>query len=205
MSTKSHKNDDTGGANGEVAGSDLAHLLSPNLPGFTVNGLEFIRLGKEVAPQAGLPGDRDLVERALNMGCPDEVARQTGVRESEMMVRLVQLRVGPLGRIRPAADLPSAHPFEDVPVGPPKIPVPVRQPPVLSLAARALGGSLQRLGDRLYVAGRETSLPEIVRSAREKGVRIRYPRLDPLDGAWAGGPSRRDRRLRSQANPWDYF
>jgi hypothetical protein len=206
MPAKSHKNGPVYAVNGEFNDSQFASIPPHNPPEFCVicvKGVKFIRLEKDEAPAGCSVGDRRLVELALDGVDLDDIVRQIGGRAPEISVRLVQLRVGRLGCIRPADETVRTSHFEDVPLPPSRVRVPQRQPPILSLAARAFDGALQRLGDRLYVDGEHLPLPEIVRRARGKGVRIRYPRLDPLNGAWKGGPSRRDPRNRVPVNPWE--
>tara|TARA_R110000868_G_scaffold4155_26_gene25497 strand:- start:1554 stop:2174 length:621 start_codon:yes stop_codon:yes gene_type:complete len=166
-------------------------------------GYNFVRLGKEIAPWIGGADDRSLVRAAVDGQSPDDIARELNARAAEVTVRLVQLRTGPLGRVRPAAGGGKTRVFEDVAVKPPARHVPERQPPILSLAAVALGDVLQRLGDRLYVAGTEAPLPEVVMLARRKGVRIRYPLIDPVASAWNGGPSRRETPRTGPVAPWE--
>lgn len=105
--------------------------------------------------------------------------------DAEAVLRVVEFGIGPLGRVRPArGEPPAAQPSD------PRRP----QVPLLGLAAQAFGGRLQRLGDRIYLDGREIEIPALVRLARDGGVRIRYPGLDPMERALSGGPSARRRR-----------
>lgn len=205
MSPKPNKN-----ANiicGRDAGADSGGKTSQSrCPAFfRVKQRKFIRLGKDVAPAAEFDNDRFIAELALEGVDPAEIANRTGQRSSEITLRLVELSVGPLGRVRPAGHRPSQRGFQDVSIRDTPSTIPLCQRPVLSLAADVFGGDLQRLGDRLYLSGREASLPEIVCRAREKGVRIRYPRIDPMEGAWSGGPSRRERRAGTTFRPGEGF
>lgn len=158
----------------------------------------FVILGKSVAPlirgAVGVSTDDSLVALVLEGHDPEQIADMVGARTAELTVRLVELRTGPLGCIRPAADDPVSGPFTDVKLRRSRLYVPAKQKPVLSLVARVFGHRLQRLGDRLYLGGQETTLPSLVRLAREGGARIRYPRIDPMDGAWNVGPSRQEPR-----------
>lgn len=157
---------------------------------------QFVILGKYVAPRIGwadtVSSDSALVGLAREGHDPDHIAGVVGARVAEVTVRLVELRTGPLGCIRPAADAPVSCLFYDVKLRRAHRHVPVKQKPVLSLVAQAFGHRLQRLGDRLYLSGQETTLSALVHQAREKGVRIRYPLLDPMEDAWNTGPTRRD-------------
>lgn len=167
------------------------------LAGFlTASNNNFVILGKTVAPlirgAASMPADDTLIGLLLDGRDPEQIAGMVGTRTAELMVRLVELRTGPLGCIRPAANAPASGPFVDVKVRRSNLHVPVKQKPVLSLVAGVFGRHLQRLGDRLYLSGEETTLPDLVRLARSKGARIRYPLLDPMEGAWNTGPSRQD-------------
>lgn len=202
MSPKTHKMADFSAAIIKVSDSDCEHHGAKGGQNFTVAQQIFIRLGKEIAPAVGSDNDRTIAELALAGIDPGEIAHQTGQHPSEITLRLVELCLGPLGRIRPVATASSRRGFQDMPVRRSASTIPECQQPILSLAAGALGGKLQRLGDRLFLAGRETSLPEIVRHARANGIRIRYPRIDPMEAAWSGGPSRRDRRLGRSDLPW---
>lgn len=165
----------------------------------------FVVLGKNVAPRIESAAERyadgDLVQWVLGGRDPEYIARTVGARSAELTVRLVELRTGPLGCIRPAAADAVSEPVTDVKPRRARRHMRIRQKPVLSLVARAFGHRLQRLGDRLYLGGEETTLPRLVRLAREKGVRIRYPLLDPMDGAWSTGPSRQTPRERDDAWP----
>lgn len=179
--------------NGMGIESELA-LPPGGLPEiFPVSVSEFVILGKCVAPQIGQAGstsvDAAIVALALDGHDAEHIAHVVGARVAELTVRLVELRTGPLGCIRPAASEPVSHLFTDVRLRRSRLHVPEKQLPVLSLVARAFGHRLQRLGDRLYLAGEEATLSSLVRQAREKGVRIRYPQLDPMEGAWNTGPS----------------
>ena len=159
-------------------------------------GADFIILGKYVA--TGLARAADgyaddvLVGLMLAGHAPEDVAGIAGIPAAELTVRLVELRTGPLGRIRPATGDPASGPFADVKLRQSRLHIAARQKPILSLVAQAVGHRLQRLGDRLYLGGEETTLPSLVRLARAHGVRIRYPTLDPMDDAWSTGPSRHD-------------
>lgn len=159
-------------------------------------GSDFVILGKYVAPglvgMADRYGDDVLVALALGGHEPEDIAGTVGIPAAELTVRLVELRTGPLGRIRPATGDPVSGPFADVKLRRSRLHIPAKQKPILSLVAQAVGHRLQRLGDRLYLGGEETTLPSLVRLAREQGVRIRYPTLDPMDDAWSTGPSRHD-------------
>ena len=115
---------------------------------------------------------------------------------AETVLRLVERELGPLGRVQPLADQADRSPFADAggplarsPAGGKRAGSGDRQPPVLRLAARAFGGSLRRVGDRLYLDGVETDLPAVVAQARARGVPIRYPGIDPMAAALSGGPS----------------
>lgn len=199
MTYKSHKYGQLGSP---MANADESLLEGSRRTGkaeFHMNGRNFVRLGKFVAPSFDLARDRTLIRLADGGHAPDEIARRVCGSVPDVTIRLVELCLGPLGRIRPAADQPR--------ISGPRM-APDRQKPILSLAARALGDTLQRLGDRLYLDGRETQLQQVVREARNRGVRIRYPRIDPMDEAWRAGPSREDAgRTREQGNafttPWD--
>jgi len=120
---------------------------------------------------------------------------------AETVLRLVERELGPLGRVRPLADPPERSPFADAGGALARSPAGGkrgdRQPPVLRLAARAFGGSLRRVGDRLYLDGVETDLPAVVAQARARGVPIRYPGIDPMAAALSGGPSIRPPRRKS--------
>ena len=151
-----------------------------------------------MAPMFPYATDRQLVRRAGGGVDLDEIDEAANGRVPEAVVRLVEMRLGALGRIRPAprgaagAAGAADAPFQDVTLKRSAPPQPQRQESMLSLVALALGDVLQRLGDRLYIRGAETTLPHIVRLARQNGVRIRYPGLDPIDATWSGGPSRKD-------------
>ncbi len=108
------------------------------------------------------------------------ISRLVDGRSPEIVVRLVERRIGALGKVEP---LPPGGPSTGN-FGPDG-----RQAPVLRLAARALGPTLRRLGDRVYLNDEETDIPAVVAAARARGVRIRYPGLDPIDTAFAAGPS----------------
>lgn len=110
------------------------------------------------------------------------LAERERLSPAEAVVRLVELGTGRLGEVRPVAGRTDTPDFR----GP--------QSPVLGLAARAFRGRIQRLGDRVYLDGDEITVPDLVRRARERGVRIRYPGLDPMDRALSGGPSARSSR-----------
>lgn len=203
MSTISHKYGGFDGENGK--GNDSVGRLGVSgvLKSHRSDRIEFIILGKVVAPRIDRTDDQALVRLVMAGQTPEDIAQALNVSAADVTVRLVQLRTGPLGRVRPAAGGRACRPFEDVPLKRSAIRVPERQPPILSLAAVVLGDDLQRLGDRVYLAGQETPLSQIVTLARAKGMRIRYPRLDPMRGAWSGGPSRTDRRNRRSARPWE--
>lgn len=208
MSSKSYKIRRFGVPSGNTPESSLEDSQSADGAVFQAKGPNFVRLGKNVAPVFDPARDRVLVRLAQEGHAPDEIARQGHGAVPEITIRLVELCLGPLGRIRPAATEPLCGPFEDQPVKSAPPVGPDRQKPVLSLAACALGESLQRLGDRLYLDGRETPLPQVVREARNRGVRIRYPRIDPMEEAWRAGPSRKDSgrdidRRAAMATPWD--
>jgi hypothetical protein len=160
-------------------------------------------LGKLLAPRIDRIDDQALVCLVMAGQISEDIAQALNVGAADVTVRLVQLRTGPLGRVRPAAGALGSRPFEDVPPKRSVLRVAERQLPILSLAAVVLGDDLQRLGDRVYLAGQEMPLPRIVTLAREKGMRIRYPRLDPMRGAWSGGPSREGGRNRRPAKPWE--
>ncbi len=166
---------------------------------------DFIISGNFVAPALGSAAQRcsddALVELALGGRDVEEIAGTLGVPAAELTLRLVELRTGPLGCIRPAADGPVSGPFADVKRRSSGPHIVAKQRPVLSLVARAVGPRLQRLGDRLYLSGEETTLPSLVRLARERGVRIRYPTIDPMDHAWDTGPSRYDSRAAAGSGP----
>mgnify|MGYP000221118967 CR=1 FL=1 len=149
--------------------------------------------GRQLAPCLAGVADDELRRRAFAGEAPKDIARLLGRREAEIVLRLVQLEVGPLGRVRPAGRDGHARLSERT--------VTRRrpQPPVTSLAAQALGDGIQRLGDRLFLRGRAIELPALVRLAGEKGGRIRYPGIDPVDSAFDSGPSIRPRRRRRHA------
>lgn len=203
MSAILHNTGGSGDENGRCNDSDG----NVSVPGFQKfcqpDRPEFIGLGKFIAPRIDRADDRALVCRVMAGQTPEDIAQALNVGAADLTVRLVQLRTGPLGRVRPAAGERGSRPFEDVALKRSAVRVAERQPPILSLAAVVLGDDLQRLGDRVYLAGQETPLPKIVTLAREKGMRIRYPRLDPMRGALNGGPSRADRRNRRPAGPWE--
>ena len=160
---------------------------------FPASASEFVTLEQYVAPQISKAGstsvDATFVALALDGHDADHIARIVGDRAAELTVRLVELRTGPLGCIRPAASEPLLHLFADVKLCRSRLHVPEKKLPVLSLVAQAFGHRLQRLGDRLYLAGQEATLSSLVRQARKKGVRIRFPQIDPMEGAWNTGPS----------------
>lgn len=127
-----------------------------------------------VAPGLAPAEDTAIRRMAADGMAAADIARRTGRPAGEVVVRLVELELGPLGRVAPAPDAAGRA---------------AKQAPMLRLAARAFGGGLQRLGDRLYLNGVETDLPAVVRLARERGEAIRYPGVDPMPAAFGGGPS----------------
>ena len=175
------------------SGADRKYPGRAGPEGLARSELKIALLGKCVAPGIGTAGDegldRILVEMALNGQRPEQIARTVGSSAAEVTIRLVELRTGPIGCVRPASGQPVSGGFANVKLPRSQTHIPQKQRPILSLIACAFGDRLQRLGDRLYLGGEEMALPDLVRLARERGVRIRYPRLDPMDSAWIAGPS----------------
>ncbi len=146
-------------------------------------------------------GGRDVAGRAdrlaltlLDAGCgPGIVARrlgaQAGLSPAEAELRLVEFALGALGRVAPFRPRGSQR---DV------APREAAQASVLNLAAQAFPERIQRLGDRIYLDGSPIGIPDLVRRARAAGTRIRYPGLDPMDRALAGGPSVGGRKRRGE-------
>ena len=145
----------------------------------------FITLGNDVAPRCRHATDEALLELLRKTGEIDRVLEAFGGVEAEAVLRLVQLRLGPLGKVSPLRDgrrtLNTRNRNEDP-----------QQLPILNLAAGALGNTIQKLGDRLFYRGDAATLPEIVTAARRQGAEIKYPGIDPIDAALRGGPSRAD-------------
>ena len=98
--------------------SDSAFLSGGLSEIFPASATEFVTLGKYVAPQVSKAGstsvDATLVALALDGHDADHIARIVCDRAAELTVRLVELRTGPLGYIRPAASEPLLHLFADV-------------------------------------------------------------------------------------------
>jgi hypothetical protein len=169
--------------------------------------------GRQTVPKSGRPagafgpqseksvGDRKGIGRAdglalalLGAGAsPETVARrlaaQARLSAAEAELRVVELALGPLGRVRAASEDGVPDPRH-------------AQSAVLRLAAQAFPDRIQRLGDRIYLDGRPVGLPDLVRRAREAGIRIRYPGLDPMERALSGGPSAARGRRRAS---WPYL
>ena len=144
-----------------------------------------------VAPGFTAEAERLALDMLVSGRSAAAVAKQLSAldrrTEAEAVLRLVEFGTGPLGLVRAARGDPG------VAVGADAL---LPQAPVLGLAAQASDGRLQRLGDRIYLDGREIQIPALVRLARDGGVRIRYPGLDPMDAAMSGGPSVRRRQPR---------
>jgi hypothetical protein len=73
---------------------------------FEMNGQKFVRLGKNIAPVFYMARDRALVYLAQGGHAPDEIIRQGYGAPPEITIHLVELCLGPLGRLRQAATEP---------------------------------------------------------------------------------------------------
>lgn len=152
-------------------------------------------------PHVGTGNDDRIHAMALAGTDVRTIARAICRPPADVVLRLVELELGPLGCVHPPGSADSAEKaaFGNVRPRPSGIHRGNRQAPILRLAAAALAPSLQRLGDRLYLDGAATDLPAVVRRARACGAAIRYPGIDPMERSYAAGPSSAGAKRRRSA------
>lgn len=174
-----------------VGGASIGkRAASRAMPGsLNIKNVSYEKISIAFGPAHSPAADGRLLAMARRGEPLAAMATATGLCGREIVVRLVELRLGPLGRQRPAPKRSSSQPFRGPADGNGPAAVRQRQAPVLRLAARVLGPGLQRLGDRVFLNGQEMDVPSIVRLARARGEPIHYPGIAPLEGAMAGGPS----------------
>jgi len=130
-----------------------------------MNGQKFVRLGKNIAPVFDMARDRALVCLAQDRHAPDEITRQGYGPPPEITIRLVELCLGPLGRLRQAATEPLCRRR------------PYRLPKSMTRRSKRRGANAVSL-DLGGGAGKQRFLPGL------QAMKARSPSPDPVCGCY---------------------